>query len=590
MNSTSKKIIGLLFLLVFCTETYSQRVYSVVFNQLPKDMQLYAREDNNIAEVPISGIIEIPGWSHLSVVVYRNGERVGYKKSVLNYAGQNSASFEMKPQIKAELADYSLEVFACKTTDSISLVKRNEIVAGDFYVISGQSNAAATIFGNWSSKYARTIARIPDNSPAITPADTMWIPAAWSWTYAGAWGLELQRQILEQEGIPSCVINGSLPGKKISDFLMDSDANPINVNSLYGSLVTRVNKAKPTKIRAFFWMHGEQEALEYINNYPEQYDQLYKKWVRDYPTVEQFIVVQTNLILLNHENSVPLSGSIRDFLRRTKYLYPKTDHFTPIGTNGYDGIHYSRPGYEEFGQKVFRFLRPTVYKSGDNDNVRSPDIKKAAFTSNLKNEIVLTFDEGQVLKWANDTTVTGQDGQPLKLSLKDLFYLDGDETKSPFSAGKVDSNRVILTLKEPVEATKISYLPSYFIKNLPDPTGLKIGRFNGPFLMNRRGVGAFSFDKVTIEASNVLGNEVLAEKSFFNAYPNPTRDVLNVSLEYVRGAEVEIRDITGKKLFSGSMLSQKDLEVEMTTWAEGIYILMVKTKDGRIGSRKIFKN
>ncbi|REA59284.1 hypothetical protein DSL64_18330 [Dyadobacter luteus] len=592
MSYIFKSSVGLFVLLIICslTEIYGQRVYSVYFNQLPTDMQLYARDDNNMAEVPISGIIEIPGWSHMSVITYRNGEKVGYHKSLLNYQGRTSTTFEMKPTIKAEMADYSFEVFACKATDSISLIKRNDVVAGDFYVISGQSNASATIFGNWSSKYARTIARIPDESPAITPADTLWIPAAWSWTYVGAWGLELQKQILEEEGIPTCVINGSLPGKKISEFLIDSDTNPINVNSLYGSLLTRVRKAKPTRIRAFFWVHGEQEALEYIKTYPEQYDQLYKKWVRDYPEVDQFIVLQTNLILLNHENSVPISGSIRDFLRRTKYLYAKTDHFSPIGIAGYDGMHYSRPGYEELGQRLFQFLRPKVYKSGDSDNVRSADIRKVQYTSNLKNEIVLTFDEGQMLKWANDTTIRGEDGQPLTISLKDLFYLDGDETKKHFSAGRVDSNRVILTLKEPFDAKKISYLPSYFIKNLPDPTKLKIGVFNGPYLKNKRGVGAFSFENVSIDHGVILGDEDLIEKLFVNAYPNPVEDFLSIDFEQSRSNTVEVYSLTGKRMFSEVAVYQRYLEIDMKIWPKGIYILTVKTGNGKMVNRKIFKN
>jgi hypothetical protein len=80
----------------------------------------------------------------------------------------------MTPRIKAEMADYSFEVYACHETDSALIVRRNEVVAGDFYVISGQSNAAATVFGAWSSKYARTVARTPDGKPDITPGDTLW--------------------------------------------------------------------------------------------------------------------------------------------------------------------------------------------------------------------------------------------------------------------------------------------------------------------------------------------------------------------------------------------------------------------------------
>ena len=591
MNDIFKKIPGLLIILFFCTEreTYGQRFYSVVFSQLPRDMQLYARDDNNMAEVPISGYIEIPGWTHFSVVVYRNGKRIGYQKSILNYAGTNSAPFEMKAKIKAELADYSFEVYANKASDSLLMVKRNDVAAGDFYVISGQSNAAATIFGTWSSKYARTIARIPDSNAAITSADTLWIPAAWSWTYVGAWGLELQRRIIEEEGIPTCVINGSLPGAKISEFLIREEANPANPNTLYGLLLNRVNKAKPTRIRAFFWVHGEQETFEYINNYPEQYDLLYKNWTKDYPTVEGFVVLQSNLILLNHDNSKPVGGIIRDFLRRTKYLYPKTDHFTPIATPGYDGVHYSRAGYEELGRRLFHFLRPTIYRSADTDNVRCPEIIKAEYSTEMKNEIVLSFSEGQVLNWPADTTVTGQDGTPLTLRLKDLFYLDGDETRQQVLGGKAEGNKVILTMKEPVKAERISYLPSFMIKNLPDPTGLLIGFLSGPFLVNKKGLGAFSFDKFKIESSTVLSFEPVRVNDFWQVYPNPVSNLLKFEFVQPETGDLQICSLSGKTQFIKKLKTARYYEVDVSMWPSGTYILSMTSLTGKVINQKIVK-
>lgn len=502
MNFTHSKLFLLSFL--FCCTTGSaiaQRFFSVVFDKLPRDMQLYARADDNLAEVPISGVIELAGWDHMSVVTFRNNVRVGYQKSAINYGGKTTGTFSMKPKIKAEMADYSVEVYACHATDSALIVRRNELVGGDFYVISGQSNAAATVFGAWSSKYARTIARTPDQTPAILPGDTLWTVAAWSWTYVGAWGLEMQKEILERDSIPTCVINGSLPGAKLTEFLNSRRSNDSSsISSLYGSLRKRVNVASPSRIRAFIWMHGEQEVFENIPNYATEYDQLQKFWVRDYPQVEQFVVVQSNLIILRNDNPNPVGGSVRDFLRRTKYIYPKTDHFAAIGTPDYDGVHYHRSGYEEFGRRMYRFFAPRVYGSKDSDNVRSPDIKKAFYTNAEKKEITLVFEEGQELKWPADSTIKGQDGKPLVLSLKNFFFLDGDEKKAAFSAGKAAGNQVTLTLKEPSNATKLSYLPSFYPDNLPLqwPFEQNIGIYAGPYLLNKRGLGAFSFDKVGI--------------------------------------------------------------------------------------------
>jgi hypothetical protein len=593
MNSIHQRLVLLIILLSYAQiDTYGQRFYSVVFSQLPKDNQLYARDDNNIAEVPISGFIEIPGWDHFSVITYRNGQRVGYHKSALNYGANSSATFEMKPTIKAELADYSFAVYACKLKDSVFIVERREVVGGDFFVISGQSNAAATIFGSWTSKYARTIARIPDNTPTLSPADTLWIPSAWSWTYVGAWGLELQKNIIEQEGIPTCVINGSLPGAKLNDFLARDEKNPANSNSLYGLLLKRVNIAKPKRIRAFFWVHGEQEIFEYLTTYPQQYDLLYKNWMIDYPTVERFIVLQANVIVLNHENDHPVGGAVRDFLRRTKYLYEKTDHFTPIATPGYDGVHYSRPGYEELGVRLFRFIRPRVYNSTDTDNVSCPDIIKAAYATDKNNEIILTFEEGQQLRWGADTTVKGQDGQPLTLRLKDFFYLDGDEKNPQILSGKVEGNKVILTLKGPVTAKKINYLPSFLPKNLPEPLGLQIGTFFGPFLTNKRGLGAFSFIDINIEPAPrepILAIEPVSKDRFWSIYPNPTRDILKVEFPKRVSGEMQILSIAGRDYYRSELKEVNSYEVDITKWPTGVYILNLKDSRGAVVTQKIIK-
>jgi hypothetical protein len=481
------------------SEVQSQRFYSVVFDQLPKDMQLYARDDNNMAEVPISGVVELPGWSYMSVVKYRNKERIGYTRSALDYKGGSVGHFNTTSTIKAEMADYDFEVYVARNkSDSVLIARKTDIAAGDFFVINGQSNAAATMFGSWNSKYCRTLGRYPDASAAFERGDTLWIPSAWSWTYVGAWGLELQRAILENEGIPTCLINSSLPGAKVSAFLERDNNDPASP-TLYGSLLHRVQVANPKRIRAFFWAHGEQEVFENLDGYDKEFAQLFNFWQIDYPMVEKFVVIQSNIILEDNNVTRPNGGIVRDFLRRTKYLFPKTDHFATVGVPGYDGVHYDRPGYEELGRRLFHFLRPEVYHYAPVDkNVRSPDIIRAFYSNTDRTEITLTFDEGQALTWPKDTTITGRDGNALLMSLKNFFYLDNDERNLKVASGKVDKNRVILSLKEPVNAGKISYLPSFYVRNLPLMLPFPIGVFTGPYLINKRGLGAFSFYDVAI--------------------------------------------------------------------------------------------
>ncbi|WP_439584409.1 sialate O-acetylesterase [Dyadobacter bucti] len=495
------KVITLaLSMLVFVGEAYAERIYSVVFSQIPKDFQLYARGDDNKAEVPVEGVIEVTGWNHMSVVVYRNKVRVGYIKAVLQYTG-NTASFSMKPTITAEMADYDFEIYACKTDDSTQLAKRTEIVAGDFYVISGQSNAAAVHFGSWSSKYARTIARTPDNEPNIGAGDTLWIQSSWSWPYAGAWGVEMQRDILENHGIPTCVINGALPGSYISYHTERNAANP-GAPSLYGYLYSRIKVSKASRIRAFIWYQGEQEALENIRTYQQEYDKLFNYWQTDYPMVDKFVVVQIPVLF----NPFYYAGTLREFQRKTKYTYPKTDHFNVMGLPYFDGIHYDIKGYQQLGHRFFRYFEPDIYGAADDINVQCPDMKKVFYSSDKKDEITIQYEQGQNMVWPADTLIDDVNGNKFLKGLKDVYFFDGDETKpANIQSGTAQGNLVKLKLTAASTAKKLNYLPAY--------KGEQIRIYYGPFLKNTKGLGAFSFQEAAIADLLVFSKFEAAESS-----------------------------------------------------------------------------
>ncbi len=490
LNSISIHIRGCLLLftalVLFSFPSGAQRFFSVVFDQLPKDMQMYAREANNLAEIPISGVIEVPDWNHMSVVTYRNDERYGYQRSALNYGGKTQARFSMKTTIEAEIAEYSVEVWACKQTDSVLIVRRTDVAAGDFYLIHGQSNGAAIKFDVWGDKYCRTIARIPDNDPVRTPGDTLWIQSSWSHPYAGAWGIHLQRLILEKHGIPTTIINASLPGAKISYFLQRNGSNPADPYNLYGSLLQKLNVARPKTVKGFFWYQGEQEALENIPGYDLSFDQLYQYWRQDFTNVENFYVIQTNILYS------PLSPSIRDFQRRTKYLYEKTDHFSTLGLDlEDDGVHYPLEAYKELGRRIFYFLEPRHYGAEPNPEVECPDVQKIFYTTSAKDEIALVFQPGQRMEWPQDSLIKGENGADVLISNKDFFYFDGDfSQKAKITAGKAEGNRVTLSLDKGVNAGKLTYLP------LEKPENVSVLR--GPYIRNSRKLSIFSFADVNI--------------------------------------------------------------------------------------------
>ncbi|WP_420155581.1 sialate O-acetylesterase [Siphonobacter sp.] len=495
LPSFNTPLLSLLVGLLSTLSVTAQQVGWVTFDQLPRDNQLYARDDNNTAIVPISGRTTGTDWEYMSVITYRNNQKYSYHKAAFTFIPNTTrATFQLSPTIKAELADYSFQVYCCRKQDSVLMATRSDVVAGDFFVIQGQSNANALKPYNYSGKYARTFSSTPAQSPnGVSQADTNWIDAGWAVSPVGYWGRELQRQIIETYKIPVCVVNGAFPGTKIAEQLA----------GIYDHLLYRIQKSRISRIRAYFYYQGEDDILGFTENYPAQFDQLQKKWQKDMPMVDRFVIMQLNLLASANYTA----GAIRELQRKSPMLYPKNDHFATVGLPEYDGIHYEVPGYQELAERLFRFLSPKLYKSTDTLQIRTPNIQKVFYGNAEKTSIVLEFDANQTMVWPADQVVTDLSGKSVTVSLKDFFYLDGKETSvAPVTSGQASGNQVVLTLRNPIAATKLNYLPSYNIL-----TNLRA--FPGPFLSNSRGLGAFTFHEFPIATALELSLKAQLNRS-----------------------------------------------------------------------------
>ncbi|MFT4033314.1 MAG: T9SS type A sorting domain-containing protein [Siphonobacter sp.] len=519
-------LFSILSLFIF-NKSIAQQIGWVTFDKCPKDFQLYARKDDNTAEVPIEGRVVSKGWSYMSVITYRNGVKISYNRGDLAYQDTtDKATFKLATTIQAELADYSFDIYCCSATDSVLMTTRTDVVAGDFYLIEGQSNATASASNSFSSKYCRTLGRIPvnDNYAGQTAADTLWNYAGYSAPAVGYWGMELQRLILENDQIPTCVLNGSIPGTVLSYHIQRGNTSEEDISTIYGHLLYRVNKTQASRIRRFFYYQGEQDALEGnidFNTYIAEFDSLHSMWQSDYSIVDEFSILQINILF----NPYYLAGQIREFQRKTIDLYPKTSHFATIGLPGYDGVHYATTGYGTLAQRLYNSISPTVYNSSDSINVIPPNIQRVFYGSYSKDTLVLDFDTNQKIQWSADTTALNTDNQSVTLSLKNYFYLDGDETVSaPINGYETDGNRVYLFLKNAITATKLTYMPAY------NTTGMSY--FVGPYLKNERDLAAFTFQEFPIaNPISLVLQDSLTRKNHVYLSWNATGDVSKYVLE-----------------------------------------------------------
>ena len=514
-----KKILFFLIIIILPQITFGQRIYSVVFDNLPQENQLYPRTDKNEAIVAINGQIELANWKYLSVVVYRNKSLYQYQRSEIKYNIKGDlGTFDLKPIIKSELAEYDFQIYASQAgKDSVLMAERKNIVAGDAYLIYGQSNGRAwEVDYKYRNEYARTYGFGSQSSGYAWGLSNSGYTGGYDsgeHNIVGEWGIEFQRAIAENYGIPTCVINCSTSGANIKTLSDRNPNNPADYNTLYGRLLDYAKKTKLIdNIKGFFYWQAETDAVQNPSLWKPGFDQLYKYWQKDFPSVKKFYVFQIPLFGAGDYNDEV--GVLRDYLRKLGEFYPKVTSYAPIGAVGWNGWHFELDGYIQIGKELGKLIGNDFYN--EKKKIICPNIKKAFYSSKDGSEITLAFDDGQQMVYPSDTIVPTIGGGFMNSSLKDFFYLNGEWQK--VASGRAEANRIILKLKKNASTTDtlIKYLPSIY----PYSGGSYILHeapwiYIGPFLKNTDSMRAFVFHNFKIAPFQEFQAIIL--KNSFNA-------------------------------------------------------------------------
>ena len=473
----------LIIFLLLCTSIKAQKYFATTFDKLPQNYQLYPRNDQNEAFVPISGKIEEAGWDYFSVQIFRNKQLVGYQKAIITYTN-SVGKFAFSPiKIKAEKAEYDFKVYAVRTKDSLNLINRENVVSGDVYIMSGQSNA--TVFFNdvRKNEFCRTFGKISGTwgIENANPADTLWALSNQD-AYnqgVGTMGFEFQQTILEKYGIPTCLINGGFNWSSMKQHATRTVNNPADLTNGYGRMLYRIQKAGVNQaVKAMIYRQGETEAYGEGTDWGGNFEVYYKNLKTDLPSIKKIYLFQIDII----DYARPDAPQVRDIQRKQSDKYADIQVVASVGTAGFDGLHYSSEGYNQNAQEFSRLVGRDFYNSTDIDNIDAPNIRKAFFSNKEKTEITLQFNDGQELSWTD---------QVRSLLMKNQYYLNG--VNGNVASGFAVGNQVILKLNSPTTAASISYLPPLIDSKSPDFP------YTGPYIKNKRGLRALSFYEVKIE-------------------------------------------------------------------------------------------
>ena len=582
----NRLIVFVLLALLLAGQVQQGRSQQVRFSAFPAPLQLFARDEQDSAIVPIEGILQSTGYDSVHLQVFRNTILWKTLHQQLVYSG-GSASFRLLPTIAAGLFEYDFRVFI----DQNLVMERDSIVCGDVYLINGQSNSHPNAISySFESEFCRSFGR-HTNYNDYNPADTTWgLSNGQGWCdsclYAvGTWGLRLQELILNDYGMPTCVINGGSGGSTISYNLPDSNDH-MNLATTYGRLLYRSTKAGvATHVKALLWHQGESDSgSPDAEAYYERFSILRNAWKEDYTPLNKIYVFQI------HPGNC--GGAEQDYLRNVQRLFkadfPEVEVMATVGLDGHDGCHYNDDGYLQMASWVYRLMERDFYHASDTLNIEAPDIQSVYYRDADHTQIAVEYDNPVV--WPDDS---------LGASMKDYFYLDGTSGLVQQGYTINDGYTVILQLNNSSNATKLTYLPSYSYNHVPTRI------YEGPWIRGLRGVGALSFFEVPISAnpSTLKENQIPGTWFLAQNYPNPFGEgskrpasssdnpetTVQFGIPLPGKVSISVYNAAGQKMISYNRFFNAGIhaiKLNAANWASGLYFYRIQFS-GKTFTRKM---
>lgn len=435
MKQTNQKIwcissVLTLILLFFVSLSNAQPTYPSItegrFLAWPMSNQLYPRNlNNNQATIPVSiRMLAASQFNILRIEFYRdlnNNENYFDDGGPVSTTDRTFASGTISNDsvtinfpsyvITAELRQYAFRLFGVRpnnTTEILDVVVG--VVAGDTYIIQGQSNSyAEKRVSQEANVLNATLRRFVKSYGGSDPSGITGYTRNWGvgdgdinnfGDYnVGMWGLRLGTQIAATENIPVAIFCGGY-GDKINIFQESSGAYlSSGGENNYRRLRRRLSDAGvQNSVRGIFWWQGESDGIidnnkTSKNDYINIFNTILTSWRNDYPALEKIFIIQ---IKLGCYVGAPPINSALDIMQAQLELAKSDNDIEIFSSQNLDHIFetgggipnpgwYCHYGYTNGYEKAANLFLPTVrqelYGEPYVDNSRSGYPTAADITS-----------------------------------------------------------------------------------------------------------------------------------------------------------------------------------------------------------------
>ncbi len=481
-----KEKIWVLMALLFSVSGYGQLV---TFEDYPLPNQLYQRNvQTNMATIPVKGYISTTGYTQVRVqVTNEQGQQVTQRSQNISYAG-GRANFQLSINIPAARNNHNVTFSGFKNGNWDILRSIDRVLAGDIFIINGQSNAQA--------------AAAPHETDIDEYTRSWYFLHGWgtlNLSFPGLWGARLAKNISVSQNLPVAIFNQAVGAEPINTYL------PTLTNSNYASLLKRFEDANmTTDARAALWFHGEANSWGTpTEEYMDDFRAIKEAWERDYG-IDWTFVYQ-----MRYESCTSERAEILEAHRRIGTEFSNTDALSTTNAN-HDNCHfYYENGYRELGDRMTELVKNRLY-GGNNSLAYSHNITKVSIANNNDRKLILEFDQSSSLK-----TIGSFPYQDFRL----------EQSNASIIGGRVTQSSVELDLNQPIQfAEGLSYLghkgaaPGW-ITNQADLGIFTFHNFpiaNGPG-GNATCVATYSTSNQQLRVENLIG-QVVTLKVFKSDY------------------------------------------------------------------------
>ncbi|RIA09308.1 putative secreted protein (Por secretion system target) [Flavobacteriaceae bacterium MAR_2010_72] len=435
-----KKLLTILLLNV-CLFSFGQ----VTFTDIPQNKQLVARDLNtNLGTLNISGTVDNTGVNYdaIEVIVSKGGLFPVATSENLSFSG-NTAPFNIDVTINAELTNYTITVNGMTAGSPTQITQVTEVVAGDVFMVQGQSNAEAnsrdgTTSNANNSNFIRVYASGTENGTNLQNNDNWFIAQGDGHKEtngnAGQWGLKLAKMLQDDLNIPIAIFNGAHGGQPIEFFQAPGDY-ATSTGSNYGRMYYRLNKTGlKDNVRAILWSQGEANSFGSglaTQSYINLFNDLKAAWLNDYPNIEHFYLFQTRDCDCGTTEQGRLK--IKEAQRRLA-LNDATISIMPTTgmTVANDNCHYPfGNGYEKFATRIYPLVKRDIYGESYPQNIDAPVIVSAKLMSPTSLEI--------------ETNMTLASNIPSIANIQQDYLLSNVGSAS-ITAAQISGSKIIFTL------------------------------------------------------------------------------------------------------------------------------------------------